>query len=97
MVAVRDEMLDEMLDEMGVNQVRLQARRAALERTLSDGWRAIDAAIAAGHEVAFAERRWLRLLSDYVQVCDQLQACDSPLTPAIADVATTNGQGVVAK
>lgn len=54
----------------------LHQRRRDLEHLLVDGWRRIDAAIVAGHDVADWEDRWMHLLGEYERVCAALRDAD---------------------
>jgi hypothetical protein len=47
----------------------LDARRAALEQRLEDGYRRIDEAALAGVDVSGWESFWLQLLHEYEGVC----------------------------
>lgn len=48
-------------------------RRQVLEQRLIEGWKRIDAAIAAGRDVAAWEQIWVALLAEYEQVCDAIR------------------------
>jgi hypothetical protein len=48
-------------------------RRQVLEQRLIEGWKRIDAALAAGRDVAAWEQCWVALLAEYEQVCDAIR------------------------
>jgi hypothetical protein len=50
----------------------LAARRTTLEDRLEDGYQRIDQAVLSGADVSEWESFWLRLLSEYEDVCREL-------------------------
>ena len=50
----------------------LDARRKTLEDRLDDGYERIDQAVLSGADVSEWESFWLRLLSEYEDVCREL-------------------------
>ena len=50
----------------------LDARRRSLEDRLDDGYHRIDQAVLSGADVSQWELFWLRLLSEYEDVCREL-------------------------
>jgi len=49
-------------------------RLLALEERLENGFRLIDRRREAGQEVERWEQRWLRLLREYEELCDEIAA-----------------------
>lgn len=51
----------------------LDDRRRSLEQRLDDGFKRIDQASLAGSDVGEWESFWIRLLSEYEDVCRELE------------------------